>query len=85
MAQGEALDNGQHVLIGAYAELFGLMQRVGVPSDALLRMPLELRYAGGFALRALWLPPRSTCSAGCSPRAARRLASGSARSVSCSR
>jgi squalene-associated FAD-dependent desaturase len=29
---------------------------VGVPSDAVLRMPLELRYAGGFALRALWLP-----------------------------
>ena len=43
--QGEALDNGQHILIGAYAELFGLMQRVGVPSEALLRMPLELRYA----------------------------------------
>ena len=32
------------------------MRRVGVPSDALLRMPLELRYAGGFALRALRLP-----------------------------
>ncbi len=57
VAQGEALDNGQHILIGAYAELFGLMQRVGVPSEALLRMPLELRYARGFALRALWLPP----------------------------
>jgi len=27
-----------------------------VPSNAVLRMPLELRYASGFALRALWLP-----------------------------
>jgi len=56
VAQGEALDNGQHVLIGAYGELFGLLRRVGVPSDALLRMPLELRYAAGFSLRELWLP-----------------------------
>jgi len=56
VSQGEALDNGQHILIGAYGELFGLMRRVGVPSDALLRMPLELRYASGFALRELWLP-----------------------------
>jgi hydroxysqualene dehydroxylase len=56
VSQGEAFDNGQHILIGAYRELFGLMRRVGVPRDALLRMPLELRYAGGFALRALWLP-----------------------------
>lgn len=56
VAQGKTLDNGQHVLIGAYGELFGLMRRVGAPSDALLRMPLELRYTGGFALRALRLP-----------------------------
>ncbi|MGH8745694.1 MAG: FAD-dependent oxidoreductase, partial [Burkholderiales bacterium] len=55
-SQGEPLDNGQHVLIGAYGTLFGLMRRVGVPNEALLRMPLELRYAGGFALRALALP-----------------------------
>jgi squalene-associated FAD-dependent desaturase len=54
--RGHELDNGQHVLIGAYAELARLMRRVGVPSDALLRMPLELRYARGFALRALPLP-----------------------------
>ncbi|HWD23492.1 MAG TPA: hydroxysqualene dehydroxylase HpnE [Burkholderiales bacterium] len=54
---GHALDNGQHILIGAYAQLFRLMRTVGVPSDALLRVPLELRYAAGFAFRALWLPP----------------------------
>jgi len=55
-AQGQELDNGQHILIGAYAELLRLMRLVGVPSDAVLRVPLELRYADGFALRALWLP-----------------------------
>lgn len=55
-AQGHELDNGQHILIGAYAELLRLMHQVGVPSDAVLRLPLELRYADGFALRALGLP-----------------------------
>jgi squalene-associated FAD-dependent desaturase len=54
--QGHELDNGQHILVGAYFELLDLMRLVGVPSDALLRLPLELRYADGFALRALWLP-----------------------------
>lgn len=55
-AQGRDLDNGQHVLAGAYTELLRLMRQVGVPADAVLRLPLELRYADGFALRALWLP-----------------------------
>ncbi|MGE5824056.1 MAG: hydroxysqualene dehydroxylase HpnE [Bacteroidota bacterium] len=54
--RGRSLDNGQHVLIGAYTELARLMRLVGVPDEALLRMPLELRYARGFALRALRLP-----------------------------
>ncbi len=54
--QGHDLDNGQHLLIGAYVELLRLMHLVGVPSDAVLRLPFELRYADGFALRALWLP-----------------------------
>lgn len=53
---GRDLDNGQHILAGAYVELLRLMRQVGVPSDALLRVPLELRYAERFALRALWLP-----------------------------
>jgi squalene-associated FAD-dependent desaturase len=52
------LDNGQHVLSGAYAELLRLMRVVGVPADAVLRVPFELRYADGFALRSLWLPGR---------------------------
>ena len=56
VSQGHEIDNGQHILVGAYAELFRLMRVVGVPADAVLRAPLELRYAGGFALRTLWLP-----------------------------
>ncbi len=55
-SRGESLDNGQHILIGAYATLFGLMRTVNVPADAVLRMPLELRYADGVALRRLYLP-----------------------------
>jgi len=54
--RGETFDNGQHILVGAYTELLRLMREVGVPSDALLRVPLELRYADGFSLRALYLP-----------------------------
>jgi squalene-associated FAD-dependent desaturase len=53
---GRELDNGQHILIGAYTELLRLMRLVGVPQDAVLRVPLELRYADGFALRSLRLP-----------------------------
>jgi squalene-associated FAD-dependent desaturase len=53
---GHDLDNGQHILVGAYVELYRLMRRVGVPSDALLRMPFEIRYPRGLSLRSLWLP-----------------------------
>jgi len=49
--EGRELDNGQHILIGAYTELLRLMRLVGVPGDALLRMPIDLRYADGFRLR----------------------------------
>jgi len=54
--EGRDLDNGQHILVGAYVELFRLMRAVGVPEDALLRLPLEIRYAKDFCLRALPLP-----------------------------
>ena len=56
VSQGTVLDNGQHILVGAYRELFRLMHTVGVPESAVLRVPLELRYAQGFSFRALWLP-----------------------------
>jgi squalene-associated FAD-dependent desaturase len=51
-SQGRELDNGQHIFVGAYTHLFGLMRAVGVPSNALLRVPLEIRYANGFAFRS---------------------------------
>ena len=54
--QDHELDNGQHILVGAYTELFRLMRVVGVPDDALLRVPLEIRYASGFCFRKMWLP-----------------------------
>jgi squalene-associated FAD-dependent desaturase len=42
------LDNGQHILIGAYLETLRLMEKVGVePADDLLRLPLVLRQPGG--------------------------------------
>lgn len=56
LLQGTELDNGQHILVGAYSTLFGMMRTVGVPDGALLRLPLEIRYPGKFHLRALWLP-----------------------------
>lgn len=55
-SQGHPLDNGQHILIGAYGELFRLMRTVGVPQASVLRLPLEIRYARGFYFRRLWLP-----------------------------
>src|SRR6185436_1011634 len=54
--QGHELDNGQHIFVGAYTELFRLMRTVGVPPDALLRYPLEVRYARDFRLRSRWFP-----------------------------
>jgi squalene-associated FAD-dependent desaturase len=54
--QDRSLDNGQHILAGAYTELFRLMRTVGVPADALLHIPHEIRYTDGFAFRVRWLP-----------------------------
>jgi len=55
--QPVTLDNGQHILIGAYAECLRLMQGVGVPEHgALLRMPLALPFADGTGLRLPDLP-----------------------------
>ena len=51
--EGVALDNGQHILIGAYRETLRMMGEVGVdPDRALLRRPLELRLASGFRMKA---------------------------------
>jgi hydroxysqualene dehydroxylase len=52
ISQGNELDNGQHIFVGAYTELFRLMHVVGAAQDALLRMPLQIRYADGFTFNA---------------------------------
>jgi squalene-associated FAD-dependent desaturase len=62
-ADGHTLDNGQHILIGAYHETLRLMRTVGAdPERCLKRLALDLRYpATGFRLRlpdAQWLPAR---------------------------
>ena len=45
------LDNGQHIMIGAYTETLQLMQDLGVdPASALLRLPLTLRFPDGDGL-----------------------------------
>jgi squalene-associated FAD-dependent desaturase len=55
--EGIALDNGQHVLIGAYRETLRLMRAVGAdPDQLLLRQPLAIEYPGKFRLRAPRLP-----------------------------
>lgn len=46
------LDNGQHILIGAYTECLRLMREVGVdPVAALWRGPLTLQFPDGAGLR----------------------------------
>jgi hydroxysqualene dehydroxylase len=52
---GRLLDNGQHILVGAYRETLALMRQVGVDTDSVLhRQPLAFVYPDGSGLR---LPP----------------------------
>lgn len=45
---GHRLDNGQHILLGAYDETLRLMRTVGIDTkEALLRLPLQMRYPAG--------------------------------------
>ena len=49
--QDSGLDNGQHILIGAYTETLALMRRVGVDIDAaFVRSPLRISYPDGSGL-----------------------------------
>jgi squalene-associated FAD-dependent desaturase len=60
-----ALDNGQHILVGAYAETLRLMRAVGAdPDQCLLRLPLELRTVTGFRLKTAPLPAPLHLAAG---------------------
>ena len=54
--RGTPLDNGQHLLLGAYRATLELMHEVGAPAHALQRHPLTLRVAPRFALAAPRLP-----------------------------
>ncbi|MDR2127975.1 MAG: FAD-dependent oxidoreductase [Burkholderiaceae bacterium] len=62
------IDNGQHILIGAYTHTLQLMRTVGAnPEHLLLRMPLDLRYPDGSGLHfpaavPAWLPKRHAAS-----------------------
>jgi squalene-associated FAD-dependent desaturase len=63
------LDNGQHILIGAYTQSLALMERVGLPlNDALWAMPLSLPYPDGRGLQtprwaASWPAPLDALAA----------------------
>jgi len=46
------LDNGQHILLGAYRETLALMRRVGVSDGSLRRLPLTLVFPGRLHLAA---------------------------------
>lgn len=51
------VDNGQHLLIGAYRATLGLLRRIGTDPDAVLaRSRLRLSAPDGFSLRAAPLP-----------------------------
>ena len=69
-----ALDNGQHILIGAYSATLGFMRQVGVaPEEALLSLPLSLRFADGQGLSvpgwaARWPAPLDALAAMLSAR-----------------
>jgi squalene-associated FAD-dependent desaturase len=57
---GLMLDNGQHILLGAYTQTLAVMKRVGVDEkSAFLRLPLQMRYppgTGGMDFLAARLP-----------------------------
>lgn len=43
--EGKTLDNGQHIMLGAYAETLRLLRLLGVDEKtAFLRLPLQMRY-----------------------------------------
>jgi squalene-associated FAD-dependent desaturase len=54
--RGALLDNGQHLLLGAYRDTLELMRVVGVPENALRRFPLTVTIPGRLSMRAPRLP-----------------------------
>lgn len=54
--RGTTLDNGQHLLLGAYHDTLAMMNEAGVPPVALHRTPLTLHFPGRMRLAAPRLP-----------------------------
>lgn len=55
---GRLVDNGQHILLGAYRETLALMARIGIdPKSVLERRPLQVSDNAGFRLALPALPP----------------------------
>ncbi|MFN3398143.1 MAG: FAD-dependent oxidoreductase, partial [Sulfurimicrobium sp.] len=54
--RGIAMDNGQHILLGAYAQTLTLIERLQAASDVLWRLPLTLEQPGEFRLACPRLP-----------------------------
>ncbi|MDO4693129.1 MAG: hydroxysqualene dehydroxylase HpnE [Eikenella sp.] len=51
------IDNGQHILIGAYRQVLALLARCGVAeADAFLRLPMQWQMHGGLSFAAANLP-----------------------------
>lgn len=62
---GRRLDNGQHLIVGAYRETLRLMRCVGNdPQTAFTRLPLALRFPGAFELALPRLPAPFNLAAG---------------------
>jgi squalene-associated FAD-dependent desaturase len=58
------LDNGQHLMVGAYRDSLALARRVGMAHDALRRSPMRLVAADGLSLSAPPLPAPLHLAAG---------------------
>ncbi|HEX7435240.1 MAG TPA: hydroxysqualene dehydroxylase HpnE [Caldimonas sp.] len=58
VVEGLALDNGQHICIGAYRETLGLLREIGIAeADVFMRTPLRLMGADGAGLALRGGPP----------------------------
>jgi squalene-associated FAD-dependent desaturase len=54
---GHVLDNGQHILLGAYQQTLRLIRQVGFdPDTALLRLPLQMPYPAGSGMSFIASP-----------------------------
>ena len=54
--QSLALDNGQHLMVGAYRECLAVAESAGMADGALVRHPMHLQSVDGLALRSVGLP-----------------------------